>query len=200
MSKFTSHPFTIASVSDAAIAGPEGREIVLIIRAKHGFTKELWEEAKRRGAARRADGAADEKRQKSHKRTPSIQSTYTSLSGSPRAGSIFRAYVDGPFGSATRARWGQHSSVLIVCGGSGVSFGLSILEYLCLCMTGRDGKSLGGKGGGVGKETFLTRRVRFVWLIREYCQSPFFSPRLYLLLISLDSPHSMEFLHSTEMS
>jgi len=67
-----------------------------------------------------------------------------------------------------RAHWGSHSTVLIIVGGSGVSFGMSILEYVCLCLAGRDGKRLGGRPGGWGREGYSTQRVRFVWLVREF--------------------------------
>ena len=77
-------------------------------------------------------------------------------------------YVDGPFGSSSRARWGSHSTVLLVAGGSGVSFGISVLEYVCLCIAGRDGEQLGGRSSGWGRRGFLTTRVRFVWLVREF--------------------------------
>ena len=81
-----------------------------------------------------------------------------------------KMYVDGPFGSLAHADWGQYATAVIVCGGSGVSFGLSVLEYLCLCMVGRDGRELGGHYGGWGKPVFRTTRVRFIWLVREYCK------------------------------
>jgi hypothetical protein len=85
-------------------------------------------------------------------------------------GGIFlRAYVDGPFGSSIRARWGNYATVLIVVGGTGSSFGVSILEYLSLCLAGRDGQTLGGRPGGWGHKGFKTTRVRFIWLIREFC-------------------------------
>ncbi len=86
----------------------------------------------------------------------------------PKNGVLMRMFIDGPFGSAVRARWEDNATVVIFVAGSGVSFGLSILEYVCLCLAGRDGKHLGGRVGGWGRKGFATRRVRFVWLIREY--------------------------------
>ncbi len=86
----------------------------------------------------------------------------------PPTGVLLRMFVDGPFGSSVRARWGEHSTVVIFVAGSGVSFGLSILEYVCLCLAGRDGKHLGGRSGGWSLKGFKTRRVKFVWMIREY--------------------------------
>jgi hypothetical protein len=163
VSKFTSHPFTIASVSDERHPAGLGREMVLLVRARRGFTFRLWEEVVRR-------------------------STNTGKSAGPSShptnGVILRAYIDGPFGSSIRARWGAHSSVVIIAGGSGVSFAISILEYLCLGMSGRDVTSLGTKGGGLGRSTFLTERVRFVWLVREYCKKTAL-PELYIHLLPL---------------
>ena len=81
-----------------------------------------------------------------------------------------RAYVDGPFGSAARTRWGSYGTVLIIAGGSGVSFAVSVLEYVSLCLAGRNGKFLGGNVSGRSKGRFITNRVRFVWMVREYCE------------------------------
>ncbi len=91
----------------------------------------------------------------------------------PQRGVLMRGYVDGPFGSAARARWGEHSSVVLFAGGSGVSFALSVLEYVCMCMGGRDGKELGGRPGGFGMKGFNISRVRFVWIVSQF--SKFFS-------------------------
>lgn len=79
-----------------------------------------------------------------------------------------RAFVEGPFGSAARTNWDSHSTAVIVAGGSGVSFGLSVLEYLCLCLSGRDGKDFGSSHGVLRHPKFLVTRVRFVWLVREF--------------------------------
>jgi hypothetical protein len=64
-----------------------------------------------------------------------------------------RAYVEGPTGSSVRVRWDTFSTVLIICGGSGVSFGLSLCDYLCSEMALRRAR---------------TTRIRFVWVVREY--------------------------------
>ena len=63
---------------------------------------------------------------------------------------------------------------MIITGGTGVTFGASILEYLALCISGRDGQTLGGRPGGWGAKGFRTTRVRFVWLVREFCKLFFF--------------------------
>ncbi|RPD70283.1 hypothetical protein L226DRAFT_616325 [Lentinus tigrinus ALCF2SS1-7] len=86
----------------------------------------------------------------------------------PSRGVLLRACVHGPYGSSVRASWGSYSTVLIVAGGSGVSYALSVLQYICLCLAGRNGRFLGGQSGGYGHPNFKTTRVRFVWLVREF--------------------------------
>ncbi|KAG1827242.1 uncharacterized protein BJ212DRAFT_1443366 [Suillus subaureus] len=144
VSRFTTHPFTCASIC-------EGRLIVMLIRTRTGWTRDLWDLVSRM-TAERSPGDIP----------------ISAAENLPKYGVLLRTYVDGPFGSSIRARWGNYSTVLIIAGGSGVSFGLSVLQYICMCLSGRDGKSLGGHPGGWGKKSFLTKRVRFVWLVREY--------------------------------
>ncbi|GJE90804.1 NADPH oxidase family protein [Phanerochaete sordida] len=152
ISRFTSHPFTCASVCDTAAPHSAGRELVFFIRAKKGWTKDLWDAV--------AHLAARGLRHAPGERAPA--------GPLPPKGVLLRACVDGPFGSAARARWGEHASVLLMAGGSGVSFALAILAYVCMCMAGRDGRELGGRRGGFGVPGFKTRRVRFVWIVREF--------------------------------
>ena len=164
VSRFTSHPFTVASICDAQTPHHSARELVFFIRAKKGWTKDLWDMVCRLTA----HGV----------KYP--QGEHIPACPLPQKGVLMRGYVDGPFGSAARARWGDHSTVLLCAGGSGVSFALSILEYVCMCMAGRDGKELGGRPGGYGKPWFKTRRVRFVWIVREFGMS--IAPHVYTLL------------------
>ncbi|KAG9045189.1 hypothetical protein FS837_006859 [Tulasnella sp. UAMH 9824] len=198
ISRFQSHPFTVASVSDTAIAGSHGREMVLVIRAKKGFTKQLWDEIRRRsgiGKNGSSTSLVDKKSKGSSDHSSPKGGYFDPENGEkqhPCAGVIFRAYVDGPFGSSVRAHWGSHSSVVIICGGSGVSFGTAILEYLCLCLSGRDGRSLGGKSGGVGKDSFVTRRVRFVWLVREYSHMQWCAPILRRCIEMMPNPNVLQ--------
>ncbi|EGN95939.1 hypothetical protein SERLA73DRAFT_185371 [Serpula lacrymans var. lacrymans S7.3] len=126
----------------------------MLIRAKGGWTQDLWN--------------AITRLTEQGLRNPPNEEPPENFTGRMSYGVLLRAYVDGPFGSSIRARWGDHSTVLIVAGGSGVSFGLSILQYICLCLSGRDGRYLGGRPGGWGKKRLLTTRVRFIWLVREY--------------------------------
>jgi len=154
VSRFTTHPFTCASVCDYESPTDEGRLIIMLIRARNGWTQDLWNLVARMTAEHSSGDIS-----------------LTAAGDLPKRGVLLRAYVDGPFGSSIRARWGTYSTVLIIAGGSGVSYGLSVLQYICMCLSGRDGRSLGGRPGGWGKKSFQTRRVRFVWLIREYCES-----------------------------
>ncbi|SPO25522.1 uncharacterized protein UTRI_03058_B [Ustilago trichophora] len=176
-----SHPFTIASAHDADFpvatefvdadaekglayaekAKGEERTMVLLVRCRRGFTRHLWNfVAKKRQMQIQA--AADAQHGAGMYGMPGT--AMVPALGKDTTGVHIRAIVDGPYGSADRTHWNIHSTVVIVCGGSGVSFGMSVLEHLCACMVGamkfgKDGK--GGKG-------FLTKRVRFVWIMREF--------------------------------
>ncbi|KAI0636885.1 hypothetical protein C8Q77DRAFT_1154776 [Trametes polyzona] len=152
ITRFTTHPFTAASICDEQNPGADGRVLVFLIRAKNGWTKDLWDTV-----------ALMTSRNEQFRRGESLPRCEM-----PRRGVLLRACVDGPYGSSARARWRDYSSVLIVAGGSGVSYALSVLQYMCLCLAGRDGKFLGGKPGGHGHPGFKTTRVRFVWLVREF--------------------------------
>ncbi|KAI1795794.1 hypothetical protein LXA43DRAFT_1163671 [Ganoderma leucocontextum] len=152
ITRFTTHPFTTASICDEQNQYDDGRVLVFLIRAKGGWTKDLWDTI----AMMHARGQQFVREEK----LPPCEM--------PSRGVLLRACVDGPFGSSARASWGDYSSVLIVTGGSGVSYGLSVLQYVCLCMAGRDGRFLGGRSGGYGQRGYKTNRVRFVWLVREF--------------------------------
>lgn len=176
-----SHPFTIASAHDAdfpvatefvdadaekglahaqKVKGEE-RTMVLLVRCRHGFTRHLWNfVAKKRQMQIQA--AADAQHGTGVYGMPGT-AMVPSL-GKDTTGVHIRAIVDGPYGSADRTHWGIHSTVVIVCGGSGVSFGMSVLEHLCACMVGAVKFGKDGKGG----KNFLTKRVRFVWIMREF--------------------------------
>ncbi|CAO1624385.1 unnamed protein product [Jaminaea pallidilutea] len=170
-----SHPFTIASAHDAEmpIAATQGdrdlekglkkerrkrgeeRTMVLLLRARQGFTLQLWDYVRR------------------HRHKQVMQAVEAENAGVPRGelatsrnttGVHVRAIVDGAYGSADRVRWGIHSSIVIVCGGSGVSFGMALLEHLCACLSQRN---IYGESKRGGKE-FAVQRIRFVWILREY--------------------------------
>ena len=152
VSRFTSHPFTCASVCDEEAPTDAGRVMLFLVRAKSGWTQDLWNLVFQLTADRSRGDVS-----------PSFPSD-----GLPKNGVLLRAYVDGPFGSAKRARWGNYSTGVIITGGSGVSFGLSLLQYMCMCLAGRDGRHLGGRSGGWGWKGAELNRVRFIWLVREY--------------------------------
>ncbi|PVG02808.1 hypothetical protein CPB86DRAFT_696988 [Serendipita vermifera] len=182
VAKLTTHPFTICNCYDNESETAEGRVVEMIVRAKNGFTKDLWEYVVRLSAqtsqqedtqypfadASFGNNNQDVENPRTRGGNGRLREKASFLKPHNPAGVLLRAYVDGPFGSAIKAHWGNHSTVLIVVGGTGCSFGTSILEYLCLCLAGRDGKALGGRPGGWGHKGFKTTRVRFVWLIREF--------------------------------
>ncbi|KZT67745.1 hypothetical protein DAEQUDRAFT_728741 [Daedalea quercina L-15889] len=153
ISWLTTHPFTNATICDQEAPNDEGRELVFLIRAKNGWTKRLWDKVATMIARGQNHAPGEE---------PPVNAI------APPRGVLLRTLVDGPCGSAARARWGEYSTVLLIAGGSGVSFALSVLQYMTLCMSGRDGQYLGGKKGGWGQAGFKTKRVRFVWLVREF--------------------------------
>lgn len=159
-----SHPFTIASAYNAGFPSStafqedavekgtvvrvkgEERTIVLLIRARRGFTHALW----------------DHVRIEREKQIRSIeeQTGQQYIRGEvckTATGVHLRAIIDGPYGSVQRVRWRVHSTIVIIAGGSGITSAMSVLEYLCSVMAGN--KQVKG---------FLVRRVRFVWMLREY--------------------------------
>lgn len=162
ISRWQSHPFSILSVHDDEVE----REIVLLVKARKGFTLKLFEATRRK--VFRAEGVDHDKRQ-------SLKSI-GSLANREPPNVLFRTMVDGPFGSAARGKPGVHSSNLIICGGSGVSFGIAVLQYLCECMSTRDAGGLGR--GGKGGRYFVTRRVRFIWVVREFAEIAWISVML----------------------
>jgi hypothetical protein len=68
-----------------------------------------------------------------------------------------RVKVSEAMGSTARVEWDKWSTVIIICGGTGVSFGLSILEHMCRRIAIR--RRMGGQG---------PKRVVFIWLMREH--------------------------------
>jgi FAD-binding domain/Ferric reductase NAD binding domain len=150
VSKFVSHPFTCASVCDTQKPGDDGRMTMFLIRAKNGWTKDLWTTV----VGLLINGYRH-----------SVQEAPVGTT-SPATGVLLKAWVDGPFGSPARVNWSLYSTAMIVSGGSGVSFGISVLEYLCLCMSGRNGRYLGGNVGR--SKAFSVRRIRFIWILRDF--------------------------------
>ncbi|GMK58899.1 hypothetical protein CspeluHIS016_0603410 [Cutaneotrichosporon spelunceum] len=129
LSKVQAHPFTISN--------NDPKEIVVLVKSRKGLTRKLYNVVRERleSSMRASDKQVD------HRVAP----VYV------------RALVDGPMGSAGRVRWGDFASVLLVCGGTGVTFGLAILDHVCQMIRRGDFKS-------------KTRRVRFLWVAREYAE------------------------------
>ncbi|WVQ77459.1 hypothetical protein IAR50_007145 [Cryptococcus sp. DSM 104548] len=140
LSWFQSHPFTILN--------NDPTEIMLLVKARKGLTRNLYDLVRQRSLAAVGVNNVKDKRMS----LASMQTGRNNLHVPP----IFlKARVDGPMGSSERVRWKEHSTVLIVCGGSGVSFGTSVCEYVCTSIR-----------NGLGR----TKRVRFCWVVREYAE------------------------------
>lgn len=149
VSKFTTHPFTTCSIFQQPSSEERLTVIVFLVRAKNGWTKDLWDTVAYHCIRGRTFIPTE---------SPPPQTFL------PSYGLLMKMNIEGPFGSSVRAAWGSYSTVVIVVGGSGVSFGMSVLEHLCRSISGRDlersHRRLDNK--------FKTQRVRFVWLVREF--------------------------------
>lgn len=152
VSKLNSHPFTCATFPLEADSPLPRAAMVFIIRAKYGWTKQLWDLI----VSLTAEG-------KMHIGGEShlLESAF------PPSGLLLRTFIDGPFGSSVRIPWQDHSSVLIIAAGSGVTFGLSVLSHLCCVF------AAAGRTGELERGTLpsVLRRIRFVWLVREFGNS-----------------------------
>ncbi|WWD19765.1 hypothetical protein CI109_104229 [Kwoniella shandongensis] len=140
LSKFQSHPFTITNTDPT--------EIVLLVKARKGLTRRLFNLVRARSLA--AVGITSQK----DKRV-SMGAMRAGETGVQVPPIFIRAWVDGPMGSAGRVRWQNHSSVMVVCGGSGVSFGVAVCEHVCRLINQRAGR---------------IQRIRFCWVVREYAE------------------------------
>lgn len=189
LSWFQSHPFTIASSftkrkrglgpGDVAAEDDYEQLILLLIRVRGGLTRRLWEHVQRE--CRAPQDAA-----------PSLaHSTAFPVLGREKVpsqvrGVYMRAIIDGPFGSSGRIDWGAYQSAVIVCGGSGVSYGMSVLDHLCReiarVLRGEDVRGLYGR-------PFLLRRVCFVWVMREFAHLQWAASALRLCLEMLPPEH-----------
>lgn len=156
ISRIQSHPYTILSVDDRATGiaplgltstRSAGSEIVLLVRAQKGFSKQLWDTVLKQ-------------------RRKALESSV----GESLPGINLRAIISWPVGSAARASWENYESFVIICGGTGCTFGVTILEYVCRRMARRDALR---KTGQLDRHPFRGTRIRFVWILREYGSSPF---------------------------
>jgi hypothetical protein len=77
-------------------------------------------------------------------------------------------------GSAARVEWGAYESLTIIAGGTGITFGISVLENACTRMVRKHQES-----------KWKTSRVRFVWILKEFCKWSFRSHSCTTILIPL---------------
>lgn len=106
---FQAHPYTITSVNEHAVgiapiggnAFPRtsGSEIVLLVRAQKGFSKALWKFVVKERMKAERDGKENSQLVR---------------------GVLLRSWVSSPVGSAASVTWGDHDTLLIVCGGTGI--------------------------------------------------------------------------------
>ncbi|SCV72183.1 BQ2448_4877 [Microbotryum intermedium] len=160
---FQAHPYTIACCDERAkgiapIGGAatiDGSEITMLIRAQRGFSKTLW------------DHVVKERKEKEASGLPAAECV---------KGVELRALIGWPLGSSCRTSWGQYESLLIICGGTGVTFGMSVLEYTCRRLARRDAND----------RKYVTSRVRFVWILREFAHLTWVAPTLRRCLDMVD--------------
>lgn len=156
LSKFQSHPFTIVNNNEP--------EVVILVKARKGLTRQLFNHVRDRSLA--AVGSQQD-RDKRH----SLASTQVGGQEGMQVPPVnLRAWLDGPFGSANRVRWNEYSTIVIVCGGSGVSFGAAVCDYACQMMA---------KNRDIGSSKVKTQRVRFCWVVREYAEIAWVAGQLY---------------------
>nr|XP_019010488.1 uncharacterized protein I206_04958 [Kwoniella pini CBS 10737]OCF49269.1 hypothetical protein I206_04958 [Kwoniella pini CBS 10737] len=150
ISKFQSHPFTITN--------NDPNEIVLLVKARKGLTRRLFNLVRAKSLA--AVGINDVKDKRISYQSLNPNDSKAALQVPP----IFiKSWVDGPMGSSGRVNWTNYSTVLIICGGSGVSFGTAICDYVCRKMN-----------NGIGR----TRRVRFCWVVRAFAEIAWIASQL----------------------
>ncbi|GAA5993813.1 hypothetical protein JCM5350_007858 [Sporobolomyces pararoseus] len=144
---FDSHPYTIASIDHRAKgvapigagstkALDKGSDIILLVRAQTGFSKALWDHVVKVRKERELRGAT---------------------ASEVAQGVNLRALVSWPMGSAARVEWGAYESLTIIAGGTGITFGVSVLENACTRIARRQQDA-----------KWKTSRVRFVWILKEF--------------------------------
>lgn len=146
VSWWQSHPYTIccsSSVSDFNLSQSQSsaKELVLLLRARQGFSKKLYE------------FIINKKNSQDHLVGPSRMN-----------GVLVRCQISRPLGSSGRVMWDSMDSLIIVCGGSGISFGISALEEICFKMRARSPE----KQGMANFSGTRVSRVRLLWIFREY--------------------------------
>lgn len=165
VSWWQTHPYTICSSSslsqhDVCSQQSSGKEVVLILRARQGFSKKIYDSI----MCAKAD------RLKNH---DSAQLTN---------GILTRCQISRPLGSSGRVAWDSFDSLVIVCGGSGISFGISALEEFCFKICTR---SHGESSKGASRSKISS--VRLVWIFREYAHLTWVAPALKRCLAMVSS-------------
>ncbi|EMD32448.1 hypothetical protein CERSUDRAFT_88076 [Gelatoporia subvermispora B] len=122
-----SHPFTIANVSK----NPNGTGLVLIVKAAGDWTNRLYDLARTAAAAGYSEKQVDAETQ---------------------GPASVKMMIEGPYGGPGHAMLNSFSGILLVAGGSGITFALAAAEELI--QTVRAGKS-------------RVRHARIVWSVPD---------------------------------
>ncbi|ODN75812.1 hypothetical protein L202_05812 [Cryptococcus amylolentus CBS 6039] len=137
MSFWENHPFSVASA--------EGDEMVLVVKRAGDWTRALYE------LASQGDMNGEKGMEK----------------GYANVGKECRVIVEGPYGGPGPLVMASYSSVLLVSGGSGVTFALSVLDDLI-------------------KKAFMghcrAKTIHFVWVCKNYDDAEPLIPRLVDLM------------------
>ena len=168
-----SHPYTIAAsqrFTEATYGSPSGggSELTLLISTRRGFTRRLY-------------NSIVNKRKRLVGPSGSAYAQDKAVWQSEPAGVLIRAQTYLPTGSAGRARWDDFSTVILVAAGTGITYALSVLQELCYRMALKDASARGEEPAwaqGVKRSAKKQKptnvgRVRFVWILREYCEFTF---------------------------
>ena len=168
-----SHPYTIAAAqhfSEAldAGSGAGGSTVTLLISTRRGFTHRLY------------NSIVNKRKRLLYGSDSRYSLDKTTASSQQPAGVLIRAQTYLPTGSAGRARWDDFSTVVLVAAGTGITYALSVLQHLCYQMASKDAAARGEepawsrrvKGAQRKRKPTSVGRVRFVWILREYCRLP----------------------------
>ncbi|KAM6491232.1 Ferric reductase like transmembrane component domain containing protein [Amanita muscaria] len=167
---FESHPLTImcAPPSEGTNASEyAGSGILLGARAVGDWTKALNEFALREGKKLRAQ------------RLNSEEEELTDATPVP-----VHVMIDGPYGGCS-VDPSSYETVLLVSGGSGVTFTIGVLDALV------------GKYIRSGPDQVVTRKIEFVWFIRSYGQINWFASLLKTIALHASSASPSLDLHIT---
>ena len=167
------HPYSISNaqnLTEQCLAskpkGEErsGSEIVLLMSVRRGFSKRLYNDiiAKRKQLVGKSSSSY------------TSESKTTQISSDP-GGILLRVQTHLPAGSSARIRWDDHSTVVLVAAGTGITYILSVLEHLCCELATknaalRDGEPSLARRHRESKRPTHVNRIRFVWILREYCE------------------------------